>query len=77
MIFFKIVVYLVYNSTGIQRRKIMILEQIDENLLKIANESDVVLKTFMKRLMMFVSITQTEFFLHLLRIMSAIMILRT
>ena len=37
-------VYLVYNSTGIQRRKIMILEQIDENLLKIANESDVVLK---------------------------------
>ena len=77
MIFFKIVVYLVYNSTGIQRRKIMILEQIDENLLKIANESDVVLKTFMKRLMMFVSITQTEFFLHLLRIMSAILILRT
>ena len=29
--------YLVYNGTGIQRRRIMILEQIDENLLKIAN----------------------------------------
>lgn len=43
-------VYLVYNSTGIQRRKIMILEQIDENLLKIANESDVVLKDIYEKI---------------------------
>ncbi len=56
----------------------MILEQIDENLLKIANESDVALKDIYKKIDdVCFSITQTEFFQHLLRIMSAILILRT